>query len=103
MSEVWVVIAGLAVGTALIRAAGPVLLGGRDLPPRVLDVIALLAPAVLAALFMTQAFSEGGELALDPARLAGLAVAGVAVFLRAPLLLAVGLAAGVAALLRVVA
>ena len=32
MTDVWVTIAVLTVATALIRAAGPVLLGGRDLP-----------------------------------------------------------------------
>ena len=33
MTEVWITIAVLTVTTALIRASGPVLLGGRDLRP----------------------------------------------------------------------
>ena len=62
MSEAWVTIGVLAVGTALIRAAGPLLLGGRDLPARMQGVVALLAPALLAALVAVQTFgaSEGG-------------------------------------------
>jgi uncharacterized membrane protein len=100
MSELWLVIAGLAVGSAVIRSAGPVLLGGRDLHPRVLRVIALLAPAVLAALVVTQAFEEDGELVWDTARLVALGAAGVALALRVNLLVAVGVAAATAALLR---
>ena len=33
MSAVWITVAVLAVATALIKAAGPVLLGGRELSP----------------------------------------------------------------------
>lgn len=100
MSAVWITIVGLTLGTIAIRAAGPVLLGGRELPPRVSAVIALVAPAVLAALVVTQTFSDDGELTLDPARVAGLGAAAVALALRAPLLLAVALAAGSAAGVR---
>ena len=64
----------LAVATAVIRAAGPVLLGGRELPAAFRGVIALLAPALLAALVVVQTFGapEGGALELD-ARIAGVA------------------------------
>jgi uncharacterized membrane protein len=103
VSPIWLVIAGLAVGTAVIRSAGPVLLGGRALHPRALRVIALLAPAVLAALVVTQAFGEDGELVWDGARLAGLGAAGVALALRGNLLVAVAVAGATAALVRVLA
>jgi uncharacterized membrane protein len=103
MTGIWVVIAALAVGTAAIRAAGPVLLGGRELPALVTAVIALLAPVVLAALVVTQTFSEDGALDFDPARTLGLAVAGVALALRVPLLAVVALAAATAALVRALA
>ena len=63
-------------------------------------MVALFAPAVLAALVVTQAFGQDGELELDPARLAGIVAGGVALALRAPLLVAVAAAAGMAALLR---
>ena len=63
MSEVWITIAALVLASAVIRASGPVLLGGRDLPDRFQAVIALIAPAVLAALVVVQTFSapEGGR------------------------------------------
>ncbi len=34
MSTIWVTILGLTVATAAVKALGPVLLGGRDLPER---------------------------------------------------------------------
>lgn len=50
MSALWVAIVAVALASAAIKAAGPVLVGGRELPPRANAVIALLAPALLAAL-----------------------------------------------------
>lgn len=46
----WLLIGGIAVMTGLIKAVGPVLLGGRPLPERAMAAIALLPPALLAAL-----------------------------------------------------
>ena len=57
-------IAGLAVVTAAIKAAGPIVLGGRELPPRFLGVISLLAPALLAARVVTATLADGKELAV---------------------------------------
>ena len=77
MSEVWLTIGVLTVTTAMIRASGPVVLGGRDLPPRAQGVIALLAPALLAALVVVETFSAPrrvGPFELD-ARIAGVAAA----------------------------
>jgi branched-subunit amino acid transport protein len=101
MSDVWLTIVGLVVVTAAIKAAGPVLVGGRELPRWADGVIALLAPALLAALIVTDTFARGQELTLD-ARAAGLACAGVAVALRAPLLLTVLVAAAGAAAVRAI-
>jgi branched-subunit amino acid transport protein len=67
--------------------------------PRVRRVAELLPVALLAALVVVQAFGAGRSLRLD-ARAAGLAVAVVAVLLRAPFLVVVVLAALTAALLR---
>ena len=50
MTAVWTSIVVVAVASFAIKAAGPVFLGGRELPGPVRDVIALLAPAILAAL-----------------------------------------------------
>jgi uncharacterized membrane protein len=99
VSAGWATIAALAVITAAIKAAGPVLLGGRPLPPRVMGVIMLLAPALLAALVVVQTFSQERELVLDP-RAAGVGAAAVALALRRSILVTVGVAAVVTALVR---
>jgi branched-subunit amino acid transport protein len=101
MSDVWLTIGVLAVGTAAIRASGPVLLGGRDLPPMLRGVIALIAPALLAALVVVQTVGapEGGALELD-ARILGVAAAGGALALGASTLPVVALAALITALVR---
>lgn len=102
MSDVWITIAGLAVATALIKAAGPVTLGGRPLPPGAGGVIALLAPALLTALVLTDTFARDGGLTVD-ARAAGLVCAAVSVWLRAPLLVTVLVAAVGTAAVRAIA
>jgi branched-subunit amino acid transport protein len=103
MTAVWVTIGVLAVTTAAIRAAGPVLLGGRELPERAFHVIALLAPALLAALVAVQTFSapEGRQLEID-ARVLGVGAAGLVLWRRGSALLAVATAAVVTALARAV-
>ena len=50
VTAVWITIAVLAVGTFAAKATGTLVLGTRDLPPRALNVTALLAPALLAGL-----------------------------------------------------
>ena len=97
----WITIVTVALASAAIKAAGPVLVGGRELPPRAVGVVALLAPALLSALVITETFGEDQHLVLDE-RAIGVAVAAVALALRAPVLLAVALAAASTALLRVI-
>ena len=99
MSALWVAIVAVTLANVAIKAAGPILAGGRELPPRVNAVIALLTPALLTALVVTETFGEDGHLALDE-RALGVGVAAVALALRAPVLLAVVLAALVTALAR---
>jgi branched chain amino acid efflux pump len=80
-------------------------LAGLSLPqrwltdPRVQKIVPLIPIALLAALVATQTFSTGRHLVLD-VRVAALAVAIVAVLLRAPFLVVVAAAAATAALLR---
>ncbi|WP_029135885.1 AzlD domain-containing protein [Nakamurella lactea] len=62
-------------------------------------IAALLPIALLAALIATQTFGAGQHLVLD-ARVAGVAVAAVAAWRRWPFLVIVVLAAGTAAVLR---
>lgn len=99
MSEAWVVVAAVGAGTIAIKAAGPVLLGGRPLPERIQAVVALLAPALLAALVATMTFGSGQQLVMD-ARVIGVGVAAVALVLRAPVLAVVLVAAAAAAVAR---
>ena len=99
MSAHWIAIVAVALATAALKAAGPILAGTREVHPRVNTVVELLTPALLAALVVTGTFGEGGHLALDE-RALGVGVAGVAFALRAPVLLAVVLAALVTALVR---
>lgn len=96
---IWGLVAAIGAGTMLIKAAGPVVLGDRPLPPRVQSVVALLAPSLLAALVATATFGDGQALVLD-ARIIGVGVAALALLLRAPVLLVVVLAAASAAIAR---
>ena len=99
MSVAWVVVTVVGAATVIFKASGPVLLGGRELPPRVRGAVAMLGPALLAALVVTQAVGGDRRLVLD-ARLLGLAGAVVALRLRAPVLVAVVVAAALAATAR---
>lgn len=99
MSEAWAIVAAVGLGTMAIKASGPVVLGGRALPPRFAAVVAMLAPALLAALVVTAGVSTGASLVAD-ARLIGLTAAAIALALRAPILLVVLVAAGAAAVAR---
>jgi branched chain amino acid efflux pump len=95
----WVVIAVVGALTVLFKSSGPVLLGRRELPPRVASVVEVLAPAMLAALVVTQTVGGDRELVFDE-RLAGVAAGAVAVWLRAPLVAVMIVAATTAALIR---
>jgi len=93
----------------LIASAGcyALKLAGLSLPQswlqdeRIQRTVPLIPVALLAALVATQTFSTGHELVLD-VRAAALAVAAIAVVLRAPFLVVVASAAATAALLRLI-
>jgi branched-subunit amino acid transport protein len=99
MSDVWLIVLLVGVATVALKAAGPVLLGGRPLPVRALGVVELLAPAVLAALVAVSIFGGDRELVLD-ARVLGLGAAVLALAARAPIILVVVAAALATALGR---
>ena len=101
MSDVWTAVLLVGAGTIALKASGPVLLGGRTLPDTLGRVLEMLAPAMLAALVVTQLVAGDRELVLDES-LGGIAAAGVAIALRAPILVTVVVAAVVTALLRLV-
>jgi branched-subunit amino acid transport protein len=102
VNPAWVTIGALAAGTVAIKAAGPLALGGRPLPPRLNGFIMLLAPALLAALVAVETLGgPNRELVID-ARLAGVAAAGVALLLRQSLIVIVVVAAVVTAVTRAI-
>ena len=92
-------IAGLAVVTAAIKAAGPVVLGGRQLPAQFLGVISLLAPALLAALVVTATLADGKDLAVGE-HTVGVAAGGAVAWRTGSIIWCVIVAAAVTAGLR---
>jgi branched chain amino acid efflux pump len=99
MMTTWIAVAAVGVATIAIKGAGPVAFAGRPLPRAFAAVMPLLAPCLLAALVVGQTLGDGRALVVD-ARLAGVAAAGFALALRAPLLVVLAAAAGVAAAAR---
>jgi branched chain amino acid efflux pump len=102
VSTVWLVVLVVGLATVALKATGPVLLGGRELPARVAGVVGLLAPVLLAALVVTQTVGGDNELVLD-ARLAGVGAGAAAIAARAPLPAVVVVAALATALARLIA
>ena len=74
MSATWIAVLVVGAFTISFKAAGPVLLAGRQLPARLVSVFELLAPSLLAALVVTQSVGGKGGIVLD-ARLVGLGAA----------------------------
>ena len=69
MTTIWTCVALTALTSFAIKATGPVILGSRPLPSRARGVIALLAPALLAGLVISDILgphwsSANGPLAL---------------------------------------
>jgi branched-subunit amino acid transport protein len=96
----WPTIGGLAVATFAIKGLGPVVFGGRELPPLLAKVVPLLAPTLLAALVVVETFGGSGRSLTIDARAGGLAVAAVALTRRVPLIAVVIIAATTTALIR---
>ena len=99
MTTLWICILVVAAISFTIKGAGPALLGSRPLPKRARSVVALLAPALLGALVLTELLGPRWQ-GLDLAVVAGVAAAVVARLLRVPLLLAVLVAVAVTAGVR---
>jgi hypothetical protein len=99
VTAVWLTIASLAVATAALKLAGPLALGGRPLRAGALNVVELLASALLAALVVVETFGHGRSLTVD-ARALGVAFAAVALWRRAPMTVVVVGAAVVTAVAR---
>lgn len=75
MTDAVVVILVLGAATYALKAAGPLLLGNRELPARPARIVELLPAALLAALVATSVLVDGRAFVLD-ARLVGVLAAG---------------------------
>lgn len=100
----------LAVGTYAIRVAGPLLRtrlvrstgnGEAALPPRATELMAAAATVLLVALIATSSFTDGRDFA-GVALPAGVLTGGILAWRRAPFVVVVLVAAGVAAGLRAI-
>jgi branched chain amino acid efflux pump len=96
MTAAWVAVIGVGAATVALKGAGPLVFANRPLPRSVAAVMPLLAPCLLAALVVSQTLADGRSLTLD-ARALGVVGAAVALWLRAPLLVVLATAAGIAA------
>lgn len=101
-TKIWISIAALTVICFVIKATGPVVLGGRDLPRWAERLIVLLPASLLTALVVTQTLADGRRIVLD-ARAVGVAVAIGALRARRGMLTTLLLAAGATALVRALA
>ena len=97
--DIWLVVALCAAVTAIIKGAGPVALGGRELPGWFSGVITLMAPALLAALVAVAAFSDHEEWSLG-ADTVGVAAGGLVLWRGAGVVTGGVVAAAVTALVR---
>jgi branched-subunit amino acid transport protein len=88
VSSAWITVLAVGAGTVVLKAVGPVGLAGRELPLRFAGLMSMVAPAILAALVVTETFAHGRSLVVD-ARLAGVAAGACAIALRAPLWLVI--------------
>jgi len=83
MSRGWGTVILLGVLTILLKGAAPILAGGRQIHVGPTAVLSHLAPALFAALIVTQVFARDRVLVVD-ARAAGLIVALLGSWRRAP-------------------
>ncbi|MGF7236923.1 MAG: AzlD domain-containing protein [Frankia sp.] len=101
MTATWITVLAVGAVTMMLKGIGPAVLGGRSLPLAARRVVALVAPALLAALIATQAFSANGALTVD-ARAVGLGVGAVGAVRGWPMPVVVILAVAATALTRAV-
>lgn len=100
-AEVWLLVLGLTVTTALVKAAGPVFVGGRELPRPFMRVLSFAAAPLLTALVATSVLADGRHLTIG-ADTAGVLAGTVLLVLRVPLIVAAVVAVVVTATLRAV-
>lgn len=99
--NIWMLIVLVAVVTAAIKAAGPIALGGRELPGWFSSIVTVMPAAVLTALVVTVALADGAKLSIGPDT-AGVAAAGIVAWRGGSVILCVLVAAAVTAGLRAI-
>jgi len=99
-STAWAVVLLCGLGCFALKFAGHSMPQRWFAAPRVRAAIEIMPVALLAALIVVQSIADGRHYDPDAARLAGVAVGGVAVWRRAPFMVVLVLAAATAALLR---
>jgi branched-subunit amino acid transport protein len=99
-TTVWTLIAALAVATIALKALGPLMTGGRTLPPAMAAVIALMPSALLAALVVTSTLTDDDGNLTAGADAVGVLLGGAAVWRTGKVLHAVVVAIVVTAGLR---
>jgi branched-subunit amino acid transport protein len=85
--------------TYVIKGVGPLALGGRDLPVWFTSIVILLAPALFAALVVTQTLADGDRIAVG-ANTVGVAAGGLVAWRTRSVIGCVVVAALVTAALR---
>lgn len=97
----WTLVLTLGAIALSCKLIGLVVIGGRRLPPVADRCLALIPAALVTALIVKDTFSMGEDLVLD-ARAAGVAVAVLAAWRKAPLVVVIALGAGVTAAVRAI-
>ena len=101
-TTLWATVIAASVGCYLLKLAGLSVPASWVEQPWVARVVDFVPAALLAALVAVQALTSGHDLVLD-GRLVGLAVAAIALALRAPFIVVLLLAGAAGALAHVVA
>lgn len=99
--QLWLLIAVLSVSSYAFKVLGFVVVGGRTMPAIFQRCLALIPASLLAGLVVKDTFTVAQELVVD-ARAAGLAVAALAVWRRAPFIVVVVVAMAATALVRAI-
>ncbi|MFG2000112.1 AzlD domain-containing protein [Spirillospora sp. NPDC048911] len=98
--NVWIAVISTGLGCYALKLSGLVTPQRVLDDPRVRRFTDLVPVALLTALIAVQALADGRDLEFDGPRMAGLGAAVVALVLRAPFLVVLAVAAGVAAGVR---
>lgn len=97
--KLWLSLLAVTTVSWAMKAAGPLALGNRQLPPIAVQITSLMAPVLLAGLIIVDlGGSDWSD--VNGTQLAGVGIAGLARLLKAPMLAAVVIGIAVTALLR---